>query len=179
MTSEPRVLRSYSVIVPVRNEEAAIAATLGSIGASMDFFDARHPRAGEIAGEVVVVDDGSSDRTLEHAADFARTRSVRIVRHDRSFGIGPARNAGARAARGDVLFFLDGDDFYLPEHLFVGFSLLEGSASSDRIAAPVRLPIGARGHLLWSPDRPFAAVRTGVVIRDRILPYWKCRLNRP
>lgn len=173
MTSQAPLLRSYSVIVPVRNEEAAIAATLRSIGASMDFFDAQHPRADEIRGEVVVVDDGSSDRTLEHVAAFAKTRTVRVVQHARSFGIGPARNAGARASQGDVLLFCDGDDFFLPEHVFVGFSLLDLSARADAIPGPVRLPLGARGHLTWSPARPFAALRTGVAIRDDILPYWK------
>jgi glycosyltransferase involved in cell wall biosynthesis len=122
---------------------------------------------------VVVVDDGSSDRTLEHVGAFARTRPVRVVEHGRSYGIGPARNAGARASRGDVLFFCDGDDFFLPEHLFVGFSLLDLSARAEEIPGPVRLRIGARGHLVWSPARPFAALRTGVVLRDEILPYWK------
>jgi glycosyltransferase involved in cell wall biosynthesis len=168
------VLRSYSVIVPVLNRANELAATLDSIAASMAFFEANHPRSHEITGEIVVVDEGSTDGGQNIVRDVARRDGrVRLVQHDRSYGIGPARNTGVRMSAGDVLFFCDGDDLFLPEHIFVGFSLLDRSANADdRAAEDIRLRIGERGHLLFSPERPVAAVRTGVRLKDAVLPEW-------
>jgi hypothetical protein len=55
--------------------------------------------------EIVVIDDGSRDAS----AEVAERRGVRAIRLERNRGTGPARNAGARAARGDVLAFVDAD----------------------------------------------------------------------
>lgn len=169
------MLHSYSVIVPVLNRSAELAATLHSILQSMAFFAGHHPRASEIAGEVVVVDEGSTDGTREIVREAAaRDSRVRLVEHTRSFGIGPARNTGVRMAVGDVLFFCDGDDLFLPEHLFVGFSILDGCArSDDREVDAVRVRVGTRGHVVYSPKHPVAAVRTGVVLKDDIRPEWR------
>ncbi len=97
MTAEPRV----SIIIPARNEERVLAATLASV-----------QRAGASTGlpcEIIVVDDASEDRTAAIAAEAgARVVSVKI------HNIGAVRNAGARQARGDVLVFLDADTL-LPE----------------------------------------------------------------
>jgi glycosyltransferase involved in cell wall biosynthesis len=98
---------------------------------------------------------------------------VRLVRHARSYGIGPARNTGVRLGTGDVLFFCDGDDLFLPEHVFVGFSLLEMSAyrPASEVDA-IRIRVGGRGHLALSPAQSLAAVRTGVRLKDAIRPEW-------
>lgn len=64
--------------------------------------------------EVVLVDDGSVDGT----ADAVRERypAVRVIEFS-GVGPGPARNAGADAATGDVLMFLDSDDIWLEDHV--------------------------------------------------------------
>jgi glycosyltransferase involved in cell wall biosynthesis len=64
--------------------------------------------------EIVVVDDGSVDRTRE-----AVGRSFPKVKLVSTPGLGPgrARNEGARAATGDVFMFLDSDDVWLPHHV--------------------------------------------------------------
>jgi glycosyltransferase involved in cell wall biosynthesis len=95
-TTAPRAL---SVIVPVRDGAATIAACLEAALAS------DHPRF-----EVVVVDDASRDGTAELAARYP----VKLVRLPRHAGVSRARNAGAAAATGELLVFIDADCLLLP-----------------------------------------------------------------
>lgn len=88
--------RMISFVVPAYDEERVLGATLDSIHA-----------AARIAGEpyeIVVADDGSTDGTAEVAQ--ARGARVVTVAHRQ---IAATRNSGARAARGDLLFFVDAD----------------------------------------------------------------------
>jgi glycosyltransferase involved in cell wall biosynthesis len=82
-----------SVIVPALNEEKHITACLRSIAGQETRRDF----------EIIVSDGGSGDRTVERAEKLAD----RIV-HSRK-GIANGRNAGARAARGEILVFVDSD----------------------------------------------------------------------
>lgn len=67
--------------------------------------------------EVLVVDDGSTDRTGAVADEWAaEDRRVRVV-HQPNGGPSAARNAGLRLATGDLLCFLDADDVLLPDKL--------------------------------------------------------------
>jgi glycosyltransferase involved in cell wall biosynthesis len=66
------------------------------------------------AAEIVIVDDGSSDHTASVIAEAAIRLPVRAIHHDHPQGRSAASNAGARAARGDVLLFLDGDTLAHP-----------------------------------------------------------------
>jgi glycosyltransferase involved in cell wall biosynthesis len=85
-----------SIVVPTRDRPASLARCLEAIDAQ---------DAGSL--EVIVIDDGSHDRRAVAAtvAEFARARLLHTA------GIGPAgaRNAGARAARGEVVCFTDDD----------------------------------------------------------------------
>src|SRR5438552_18151756 len=85
-----------SLIVPAHNEEFELSSTLAAI----------HLAASSAAQqyEIVVVDDASTDATPEIAAQ-AGAKVVRINRRQ----IAAARNAGARAAQGEYLFFVDAD----------------------------------------------------------------------
>jgi glycosyltransferase involved in cell wall biosynthesis len=64
--------------------------------------------------ECIVVDDGSTDRTAEIAAEFRG--NVRLLRQENR-GVSAARNRGAREAAGELLAFLDADDRWLPERV--------------------------------------------------------------
>ena len=98
MTSEP----DLSVIVPFYNEEESITAMHQAI------VEAVEPLG--VAFEMVFVDDGSRDRTLEVATGIARRdERVRVVKFRRNYGQTPAMAAGIEQAQGRVLVTMDGD----------------------------------------------------------------------
>jgi glycosyltransferase involved in cell wall biosynthesis len=85
-----------SFIIPAHNEEHWIGKCLGSIRTAMDRIAEPY--------EVIVVDDASSDSTRQLAQEMgARTLHVEFRK------ISAVRNAGARAATGDIFFFIDAD----------------------------------------------------------------------
>lgn len=91
-----------SVVIPVRNGGLDFERCLRGLRDSTwtDF-------------ELVVVDDGSTDDSAALAESFG----ARVVRHERSLGPAAARNTGAEAASGAVVFFLDADVVLHPESL--------------------------------------------------------------
>jgi glycosyltransferase involved in cell wall biosynthesis len=94
---------SVSAIIPTHNHARFVGRAVGSaLGQSWP------------AVEVIVVDDGSTDGTGQVLAAF-EGRIVVIRQPNR--GLSPARNAGARAASGDLLAFLDADDEWYPTKL--------------------------------------------------------------
>jgi len=101
-----------SFIVPAYNEEHELAGSLASI---------RHAaKTAEQPFEIIVVDDASTDATAEIAK--AAGAVVIPVRHRQ---IAAVRNAGARAARGDILFFVDADTSISPSHVTAAINALE------------------------------------------------------
>ncbi len=86
--------RSYSVVIPARNAERTLGAVLASLAAQ-----------DPAPAEVVVVDDGSTDRT----AEVATAHTARVVPGTGSGFAGGARNTGWDAATSDVVVFLDSD----------------------------------------------------------------------
>jgi glycosyltransferase involved in cell wall biosynthesis len=93
-----------SVIIPVYNSEHSIAATLESVIAQThtDF-------------EILIIDDGSSDRSIEICQRYNDPR-LRII-HQQNRGLAGARNTGIRQAKGQYLAFLDSDDLWHPQKL--------------------------------------------------------------
>lgn len=96
--SEPLI----TVIIPACNAEAFIQETLQSvINQSWSLL------------EIILIDDGSTDRTGEIAA---ANPGVNVIRQDNQ-GVAAARNAGIRQARGNYIAFLDADDIWPPEKI--------------------------------------------------------------
>lgn len=92
-----------SVIIPTYNRAAFVREAVASVlGQS------------SLPGEVIVVDDGSTDETRQSLAAFSR--QIHYVRAPHA-GVSAARNAGIKLARGEWLAFLDSDDLWLPGKL--------------------------------------------------------------
>jgi glycosyltransferase involved in cell wall biosynthesis len=109
---------SFSVIVTAHNMESVVASTLRSIEGSFQYLW-RCLRNSEVPkGEIVVVDDGSKDATWQAIEAFIADKPGYITaRHLLPTSPSCARNAGVRASSGSLLFFLDGDDLFYPEHI--------------------------------------------------------------
>ena len=88
----------YSIIIPAYNEEDYLPATLTALQEAM-------PKLG-LRGEIIVVDNNSSDRTAAIAAD----QGVKVI-FESINQISRARNVGAREAQGRYLIFVDADTF--------------------------------------------------------------------
>jgi len=65
--------------------------------------------------KIIVVDDGSTDESLEILARYEKD-GIKVIRQ-KNCGVGAARNAGAKASSGDLIAFLDADDFWLSQKI--------------------------------------------------------------
>lgn len=92
-----------SIVIRTKDEADRLRLTLASLLRQM------------AQAELVVVNDGSSDHTESILAAAAERQPLRVVTHAQPRGRSGAANEGARAARGDILLFLDGDTLAGPE----------------------------------------------------------------
>jgi glycosyltransferase involved in cell wall biosynthesis len=121
MSGQSRLTRDglVSCVVPVYNGERFLADAVQTI------TDQTHRPL-----EILLCDDGSTDRTAEVAAALAADRSepavaIRILGQQNA-GASAARNHGAREASGELLAFLDVDDLWLPKKLAIQVEVLAG-----------------------------------------------------
>jgi glycosyltransferase involved in cell wall biosynthesis len=164
------MISSFSVIVPVFNCEGVVAKTIVSIVESIDFFNRNYARSPEVNAEVIIINDASTDYTLAVLMEFARENSfVKILSSNSNRGAATSRNIGVRYSQGEILFFCDGDDLFLPEHIYVCFMLLQGR--DDSISS---FPLVNEKHdlIVNLPEDRIYALRTGVRIKEEIHPYW-------
>lgn len=107
-------MKKVSVIIPVFNVEKFIAATIQSV------LEQTYQNF-----ELLIIDDGSPDRSVEICQQFKDSRIKIISQKNR--GLAGARNTGIRHSEGEYLAFLDGDDIWLPEKLEKHIEHLENS----------------------------------------------------
>jgi glycosyltransferase involved in cell wall biosynthesis len=126
-----------SVVIPALNAEDRIGATLESV-----FAQDYRPI------EIVVVDDGSSDRTLarvERLLSPPLPASINsVIVHQENQGPARARNSGAAHATGQYLAFLDDDDEWLPDRLHRCVEALTDSPAAAMVYSDARQPGGQR-----------------------------------
>src|SRR4051812_43843600 len=159
-----------AVVVPAYNEERHIAATLRTVPPYVD--------------RVIVVDDGSRDRTADAAAALGDP-SVRVVCHARNQGVGAALSTGyacAFAEGADVVAVMAGDNQMHPEDLHALLSPLIASEADyvkgDRLSHPdafARMPLTrfVGNHLLSF----FTRLATGLSLSDSQCGYTALHRN--
>jgi 4,4'-diaponeurosporenoate glycosyltransferase len=128
-THPPGLLPSVSVIIPARNEEHNLPTLLRSLAAQR-----LKPR------EIIVVDDGSTDRTSELAKELGSTVIASQPLPEGWRGKPWACHQGARAATGDLLLFADADTWFEPDGLVHILSGYAGGACSVGPYHAVRKP---------------------------------------
>ena len=103
-----------SVIVPMYNVEKYLHFCISSIlNQTMQDF------------EIILVDDCSTDRTVEIAKSFRDSR-IMIIENEKNFGMpGPVRNIGLERACGEYIYFMDSDDAIVPDALEILINLAE------------------------------------------------------
>ena len=125
---------TYSVVIPTYNVRPWLRQTLDSVLRQRDDL------------EVIVVDDASTDGTIEFAREYAsRDPRIRVLENEGSGG-GSARNLGARSATGAYLIFADGDDL---------------------------IPDGAYGALVGSLERSGSDMAVGDYLKFRAVDTWR------
>jgi dolichol-phosphate mannosyltransferase len=100
------------IVLPAYNEEANIGKLLDNINCCL-------PDAGIDNYEIVVVNDGSTDRTMEILKDYGQRLPLKIVRHEKNKGLGPTIRDGLlfaseAASGGDIIITMDADDTHTP-----------------------------------------------------------------
>lgn len=156
-----------SIILPAKNEAAAIGAAVAKIHAQLTLLELG------AEAEVLVVNDGSTDDT----AAVAEAAGARVLHHPYSMGNGAAIKTGARAAKGDILVFMDADGQHDPADiprllakLDAGYDMVVGARGQGSQASVGRGLANALYNRLasWMTNHPvldltsgFRAVRAG------------------
>lgn len=144
----------YSVIIPAFNEEDYLPQTLERLRLAMEQVEGK--------GEVILVDNNSTDQT----AAIAGAQGVKVL-FEPINQISRARNRGAEAARGGLLFFLDADTHPHPEAMTEALRLhrTESLAGGGALLA---YPTYNRGVALWNwISRTFGWAAGGFFFCDR------------
>ncbi len=105
---------ALSIILPAYNAEKTIGMSIESV-----FTEQKLPV------ELIIIDDGSKDRTFEICENYARNNPHIHLYHQENSGPGAARNHGLRRAQGAYLCFMDADDCYDAKTLYAAWKRLE------------------------------------------------------
>lgn len=176
-----------SIVIPAHNEESRLPRTLGQI---FSFLEKQN-----YSSEVIIVENGSSDRTLEFAQEYALRRPNLIVFHEERRGKGNAVRHGMLEARGEYRFICDADlsmpieelQKFIP-HVPDDFDIAIGSREAPgaiRYNEPSYRHLGGRAinlliRLLILPGlndtqcgfKCFRAETTEVIFRQQTLAGW-------
>ena len=150
---------SLSIVLPARNEAAALRTLLPTL------------RASQPDAEILVVDDGSTDDT----AALCEAAGVRRLAHPYGMGNGAAIKSGARAATGDRICFMDADGQHDPAEidklllaLDEGYAMVVGARAASGHANVARRFANAcyNRFASWMTGRPVADLTSGLRVAE-------------
>lgn len=116
--------KKLSIIIPMYNAEKYIGNCLESI-LNQNLDPAQY--------EIIIINDGSTDKSIQIVNEYAISNDNIIILSQSNSGQSSARNNGISKATGDFLFFIDADDFLIPDSLsdvFRRYSILPEPTSS-------------------------------------------------
>lgn len=162
-----------SIVIPALNEEDAIVSTVLSVKETLE-------RAELLPYEIIVVDDGSSDRT----AQLAQDSGAKIVSHPHNVGYGRSLKDGIRAAQYDIIVIADADGTYpiesipqLIQEYRKGFDMVVGARMGEHyresmIKAPLRKILKA--IVEFTATRKIPDINSGLRVfsRTTVMPYF-------
>jgi glycosyltransferase involved in cell wall biosynthesis len=108
---------TLTVVIPIFNEEKTVEEIIDQV------------QSVPMEKEIILVDDGSTDRTLEKLAQFEGQANIRVIEHGRNCGKGAALRTGFQHATGDIVIVQDADLEYNPaEYPRLIAPIVEGKA---------------------------------------------------
>lgn len=148
-----------SVVMPVFNGAAFIDDTIHSVlGQTFEDF------------ELIVVDDASTDKTLEVVGQFGDAR-IRVIACKRNGGAAKARNRGVKAARGRYIAFIDADDLWQPSKLLRQVQFMEEKDCAFSFGSYVFADAKGRpnGKVVRVPSEINSAPRSSVILISTVV----------
>jgi len=146
-----------TVVIPCYNEEAILQCNVNRV---IDFLESKSEK---YTWEIVLVDDGSKDKTGKVADELARQRNeVRVIHHPVNLNLGLALQTGFRNARGEVIVVLDVDLSYSFEYIEQMVDKLVETSADMVLASPYM-----KGGKV-----------TGVPFSRRVMSKWVDRMMR-
>jgi dolichyl-phosphate beta-glucosyltransferase len=151
-------MQTISVIIPAYNEEKRLGKTLSL----WQEYIKKERHAFKIS-EIIIIDDGSKDKTIEVADSFKKYLPIKIIKISQNKGKGNAVKNGVKEAQGDLIFIYDADGAVAPEEiykLFLGINEVDiviGSRTAPGADAKISLKrrfVGMCFHFLCSPLLP-------------------------
>ena len=120
-----------SVILPCYNEEAILQTNLNTISSYLGDLSTKYD------WEIVIIDDGSKDKTGTIADELASTNTnLRVIHHPINLNLGNALKTGFKNAKGDIIVVMDIDLSYSVEHIESMVDELVRTSSDIVIASP-------------------------------------------
>lgn len=161
---------SISIVIPAHNAARTLASSVSSI------LSQTRP-----VQEIVIVENGSTDDTLEVATSLANSHeNISVLKSDP--GVSVARNTGIRACQSDYIGWLDADDTYTPDAMetlgyfadklapdFVKGNLLYDFGTTTRIWRPHLRSFNSVSNLRMAPNYPdYVGTVCGIYRRDML-----------
>ncbi len=135
---------SISIIIPSKNEACGLTNLLPEL-------KELYPKA-----EIIIVDDGSTDETLDLAEQF----NVKIVSHPYNIGNGAAVKTGARTANGEIFVYMDADGQHNPEDIQ---RLLKSIENGADMAVGARSSNSQAGKRRWIGNKLYNTIASLIV----------------